>query len=137
MKKWVFLLIFATSAFCAQSLAKFEIEVIQIIEGTPEAISGDTLKFNDILIHLSGIDAPEISETCSISSDSWECGHSSKNLLASLIKDDKVFCEIDQKSLKDEDMHYAICSTEKVEDIGAHIVKNGLAFAFDVPPSPA
>ncbi|MDH3595759.1 MAG: hypothetical protein OEM93_13015, partial [Rhodospirillales bacterium] len=44
------------------------------IVGEVSIIDGDTLQIGDRIVHLAGIDAPELGQRCLIEEKSWRCG---------------------------------------------------------------
>ena len=42
--------------------------------GPVAIIDGDTLQIGDRIVHLAGIDAPELGQRCMIENKDWRCG---------------------------------------------------------------
>ena len=53
---------------------------------------GDTIRIGDERIRFSGIDAPEIKQTCIYQEIEFKCGEFSKNLLIKKISNQQVNC---------------------------------------------
>ena len=53
---------------------------------------GDTIRIGDERIRFSGIDAPEIKQTCIYQEIEFKCGEFSKNLLIEKISNQEVSC---------------------------------------------
>ena len=85
---------------------------------------GDTLKQGGVTYRLWGIDAPELTQTCP---DGWPAGRMATARLQELTAGRSVVCQE-----KDRDRYgriVAICRASG-EDLGAILVREGLAWAF-------
>jgi endonuclease YncB( thermonuclease family) len=95
--------------------------------GQARVIDGDTLALDDVRIRLHGIDAPEISQTCTdMRGAVWTCGKWSKAALDQLASE-PVTCV--QKDVDRYDRIVAACYVGQV-DINAAMVAKGAAFAY-------
>ncbi|MDA1101966.1 MAG: hypothetical protein O2967_23685 [Proteobacteria bacterium] len=66
-----------------------------IIQGNPEVLSGDTLSIAGVVLHLSGIDAPEKGQLCRVPSGrAFDCGLVSKTVLLDLTVAVSVSCRL-------------------------------------------
>jgi len=95
------------------------------ISGHPEVVDGDTLRFGSLRVRLTGLDAPELDQTCTdASGGEWACGTAAKMFLGALVDRQATVCA---RSGRD---HYgralAKCTTEG-RDLGAQIVASGWA----------
>lgn len=97
------------------------------------AVDGDTLSAQDQgkaqRIRLSGIDAPELSQTCrNAQGRSWSCGMAARSHLAGLVGRGYVTC-----TRRGEDRYgrmLATCAATGVPDIGDAMVRAGYAVNY-------
>lgn len=97
------------------------------VVGAPSVIDGDTLEINATRIRLFGIDAPEATQTCDSSGESWTCGQASAEALRGLIGGAELSCAGD-----DIDTYgrlIAVCAIGGV-DLNQTMVAQGWAIAF-------
>ncbi len=88
---------------------------------------GDTIRIADERIRFSGIDAPEIKQTCIYQEQEFNCGEFSKNLLIEKIADQEVSCI---REIKDQyGRTLAECFIGK-ESLSSYLVREGYAFAY-------
>ena len=88
---------------------------------------GDTIKINDEKIRFSGIDTPELKQTCIKKGESNPCGITAKQILVDKIGDNKVTCVSEGKD------HYKRTLAEcfvKDESLSSYLVRSGYAFAY-------
>ena len=67
---------------------KFEVDEAKTFTGRYRVVDGDSLALGKTRFRLLGIDAPELSQTCTRSGQSWQCGAEAKQSLASLSSGD-------------------------------------------------
>lgn len=100
---------------------------VSIITGGARVIDGDSLMVRDAEVRLFGIDAPELSQTCTRAGQSWACGSAAADHLGRLIAGKQVTCSpvgIDQYGRT-----LARCSAGSTE-INRAMVASGYALAF-------
>ena len=91
---------------------------------TQTVTDGDTLKQGGVTYRLWGIDAPELAQVCP---DGWPAGRMAATRLQALTAGRPIVCQE-----KDRDRYgrtVAICRASG-EDLGAILVREGLAWAF-------
>lgn len=64
----------------------------QSVTGAGRAIDGDSLMVGQVEVRLFGIDAPELNQSCTRSSQAWACGVTAKDQLSSLIGGQQISC---------------------------------------------
>ena len=88
---------------------------------------GDTIRIGHERIRFSGIDAPEIKQTCIYQEIEFKCGEFSKNLLIEKISNQKVSCIRESKDQYGRTL--AECFVGK-ESLSSYLVREGYAFAY-------
>ena len=90
-------------------------------------IDGDTIHLNGKKIRFSGIDTPEIRQTCTKNNEIVKCGIQARELLVKIISNNNVKCIEEGK-----DQYKRILAECFVNDLSlsSYLVKNGYAFAY-------
>ena len=88
---------------------------------------GDTIKINGEKIRFSGIDAPELKQTCTKNEVKNSCGIMARQLLIDKIGDNKVSCI---KESKDQYKRILAECFVNNESLSSYLVRNGYAFAY-------
>ena len=90
-------------------------------------IDGDTIRLGDVKIRFSGIDAPEINQTCVASEGKVACGKISRDLLIEKVTNNKISCTDEGK-----DFYGRVLSECFVngESLSSYLVREGFAFAY-------
>ena len=115
------------SAQQKQSQARDAWSNLPVIESSVSVISGDTLKIGNHYFVIYGIDAPEISQTCSDASGrAYNCGRQAISWLRDWVLDSPLTCKVMKQSAKGNMI--GTCSFGPY-DIGAAIVNAGWALA--------
>ena len=90
-------------------------------------IDGDTIHLNGEKIRFSGIDTPEIKQTCTKNSEIIKCGILAKELLIEIIANKKINCIREGKDRYKRTL--AECFVNDLS-LSSYLVKNGYAFAY-------
>ena len=92
-----------------------------------KVVDGDTIHLNGKKIRFSGIDTPELKQTCSKNNQIIFCGIEAKKLLLNKIGNNKVECVEE-----DKDQYKRILAECFVNNISlsSYLVKAGYAFAY-------
>jgi len=88
---------------------------------------GDTIRIGEERIRFSGIDAPELKQTCLYQEIEFNCGEFSKNLLIEKITNQEVICIRESKDQYGRTL--AECFVGK-ESLSSYLVREGYAFAY-------
>ena len=90
-------------------------------------IDGDTIHLNNEKIRFTGIDTPELKQTCNKNSEIIYCGIKARQLLIDKIGTNKVFCIKEGK-----DQYKRILAECFVNDLSLSrfLVREGYAFAY-------
>jgi len=89
------------------------------------ADDGDTLWHGKKRVHLLGVDAPELSQTClDAASKIWPCGRYARDFIRRLIGSGDVSCTIERKDRYGNEL--GVCFVGGI-DLGRDLVKHGYA----------
>ena len=88
---------------------------------------GDTIRIGEERIRFSGIDAPELKQTCLYQEIEFNCGEFSKDLLIEKIANQEVSCIRESKDQYGRTL--AECFVGK-ESLSSYLVREGYAFAY-------
>ena len=88
---------------------------------------GDTIKINGKKIRFSGIDTPELKQTCIKDGENNSCGLTAKQILIDKIVDNKVKCI---KEGKDRYKRILAECFVNNESLSRYLVRSGYAFAY-------
>ena len=92
-----------------------------------KVIDGDTIHLNGEKIRFSGIDTPEIKQTCTKNSEIIKCGILAKESLIKIIANKKINCIREGKDRYKRTL--AECFVNDLS-LSSYLVKNGYAFAY-------
>jgi endonuclease YncB( thermonuclease family) len=116
------------------SLNKYLISLVLIFFILPSSYAdqvvvtdGDTIRIDGERIRFSGIDAPELKQTCLYQDIEFQCGEFSKNLLIEKIANQNVNCV--RESTDQYGRTLAECFIGQ-ESLSRFLVRAGYAFAY-------
>ena len=90
-------------------------------------IDGDTIRLGDVKIRFSGIDAPEINQTCVASEGKVACGKISRDLLIEKVTNNKISCTDEGKDFYGRVLGECFVNEES---LSSYLVREGFAFAY-------
>ena len=90
-------------------------------------VDGDTIKLGDVKIRFSGIDAPEINQTCVASEGKVACGKISKDILIAKVTNNKISCTDEGKDFYGRVLGECFVNGES---LSSYLVREGFAFAY-------
>ena len=88
---------------------------------------GDTIKINGEKIRFSGIDTPELKQTCIKEGVNNSCGLKAKQILIDKISDNNIVCT---KKGKDQYKRTLAECFVNDESLSSYLVRSGYAFAY-------
>lgn len=100
---------------------------VQTISGPATAGDGDSLTIGSHKIRLSGIDAPELDQSCHTGDESWACGERARGALADLVAGEHIDCRV--SALDQYGRSLATCSTAFL-NLNEAMVELGWAIAY-------
>jgi len=100
--------------------------VAQTVSGPARIIDGDTVEVEGVTVRLYGIDAPEISQSCTRNGRAWACGAWARDVLAELSRGG-LRCKG-----REQDRYGRLVATctGAAGDVAAGMVARGAAFAY-------
>ena len=90
-------------------------------------VDGDTIHLNGEKIRFSGIDTPELKQTCINNAVKYPCGVAAKEILIKKIGDNKVVCINEGKDQYKRTL--AECFVND-KSLSSYLVRSGYAFAY-------
>ena len=90
-------------------------------------VDGDTIKLGDVKIRFSGIDAPEINQTCVASEGKVACGMISRDILITKVTNNKISCTDEGKDFYGRVLGECFVNGES---LSRYLVREGFAFAY-------
>ncbi len=107
--------------------AKLSDHAATVYTGQFRAVDGDSLSFGTERMRLSGIDAPELSQSCERTGTTWACGQEAKRALQALIAPADAQCSGGERDRFDRLL--VTCHSGGV-DINAAMVRRGMAVSY-------
>ena len=90
-------------------------------------VDGDTIKIGDVKIRFTGIDAPEINQTCVASEGKVACGKISRDILITKVTNNKISCTDEGKDFYGRVLGECFVNGES---LSRYLVREGFAFAY-------
>ena len=90
-------------------------------------VDGDTIKLGDVKIRFSGIDAPEINQSCFASEGKVACGKISRDILITKVTNNKISCTDEGKDFYGRVLGECFVNGES---LSRYLVREGFAFAY-------
>ena len=90
-------------------------------------IDGDTIHLNGEKIRFTGIDTPELKQTCNKNNEVILCGVEARKLLIEKIGNNKVMCK--KEGTDQYKRTLAECFVNDIS-LSSYLVRNGYAFAY-------
>ncbi len=105
-------------------------EPTETIAGRARVLDADTLTVDGAVVHLSGLDAPELEQLCRRASGlPYRCGEDMAALLEQRLQRDRVVCDV--ATVEESDDYLGVCR-HYGENLNEWLVRNGYAVANNV-----
>ena len=102
--------------------------------GAALVVDGDSLEISGARIRLTGIDAPEMRQTCTDARrETWSCGRAAARELRAHVGDRELRCE--QTGIDRYRRVLAVCFLPDGSDVNAWMVRQGWAVVFGYGPN--
>lgn len=109
------------------AMAAAPLQAAEII-GPARVVDGDTLVIGDSEIHLLGIDAPELKQSCRDADHAvFSCGEHAKDILSTLVGKHVVRCE--NTKLDRHKILAAVCYADTT-NLNVEMIRQGWALAY-------
>ena len=99
----------------------------QTLDGSAKVVDGDSLILEGERLRLSGIDAPELAQSCTRNGQAWSCGRASRNALRNKLRGQSVTCK--SGGFDRYDRWLAVCRAGG-EELNAWMVEQGWAVDY-------
>ena len=116
-----------TFLFISISIIFFFLTSYDVKSDSLKVTDGDTIILNGKKIRFSGIDTPELKQTCMLNGKINHCGIYAKKLLVTKIGNNKVYCV---KEGRDKYKRILAECFVNNESLSRYLVKSGYAFAY-------
>lgn len=105
-------------------------EPTETIAGRARVLDADTLTVDGAVVHLSGLDAPELEQLCRRASGlPYRCGEDMAALLEQRLQRDRVICDV--ATVEESEDYLGVCR-HYGENLNEWLVRNGYAVADNV-----
>jgi len=105
----------------------FFVTYLDLKSSKVKIVDGDTIYLKNEKIRFSGIDTPEIKQTCNKNNETIKCGIQAKELLINKIGNNKVKCI--KNGLDKYNRILAECFVNN-QSLSKYLVREGYAFAY-------
>ena len=105
----------------------FILSINQVKSQTIKIVDGDTIHLNGEKIRFTGIDTPELKQTCLKEGSKNPCGVTAKKILIDRIGNNSVECKSEGKDQYKRTL--AECFVNN-ESLSSYLVRSGYAFAY-------
>ena len=116
--------VFLLTSIC---LIFFFVTYLDLKSSKVKIVDGDTIYLKNEKIRFSGIDTPEIKQTCNKNNETIKCGIQAKELLINKIGNNKVKCI--KNGIDKYNRILAECFVNN-QSISKYLVREGYAFAY-------
>ena len=116
--------VFLLTSIC---LIFFFVIYLDLKSSKVKIVDGDTIYLKNEKIRFSGIDTPEIKQTCNKNNETIKCGIQAKELLINKIGNNKVKCI--KNGLDKYNRILAECFVNN-QSLSKYLVREGYAFAY-------
>ena len=105
----------------------FILTINQVKSQIIKIVDGDTIHLNGEKIRFTGIDTPELKQTCFKNGEKYHCGVTAKQILIDKIGNNNVECISEGKDQYKRTL--AECFVNN-ESLSSYLVRSGYAFAY-------
>ena len=116
--------VFSLTSIC---LIFFYVTYLDLKSSKVKIVDGDTIYLKNEKIRFSGIDTPEIKQTCNKNNETIKCGIQAKELLINKIGNNKVKCV--KNGIDKYNRILAECFVNN-QSLSKYLVREGYAFAY-------
>ena len=116
--------VFLLTSIC---LIFFFVTYLDLKSSKVKIVDGDTIYLKNEKIRFSGIDTPEIKQTCNKNNETIKCGIQAKELLINKIGNNKVKCV--KNGIDKYNRILAECFVNN-QSLSKYLVREGYAFAY-------
>jgi endonuclease YncB( thermonuclease family) len=107
---------------------KVDNDATRTFTGRYSVVDGDSLALGGTRLRLLGIDAPELSQVCTLHGAPWRCGAAARERLAAFVAAGDIACK---GSRRDKYERTLVTCFNKGLNINREMVRLGMAVSFD------